>query len=152
MEANIFVLSLFHHLGLRDFYLLSVLHLLLFIIPFDAQIYPNVSSGIPIKLVLLVLQTFLHESWSKFFAKFDVQDSNRCFSVSDLELGVSLGSVFSNWDLVPRVTCSQECHYFLPFQGQRYKMYFFLKVIIWCWYFQFKFNVTQFFSLDFFNF
>ena len=57
-----------------------------------------------------------------------------CFPVPDLELGQSPGRVQRYWvtryqDVVLRDACSQECREFLPFRGQRYKMYFLKEMI-----------------------
>ena len=64
-------------------------------IPSDAQVYPNVTSGLPIKVVLLSLSHLSISlcAISCCLAQFDVRDSDSSFPVPDLELGKCPGGV-----------------------------------------------------------
>lgn len=65
------------------------------VIPSDAQVYPNVTSGLPIKVVLLSLSHLSISlcAISCCLAQLDVRDSDSSFPVPALELGKCPGGV-----------------------------------------------------------
>ena len=80
----------------------------------------NVTSGIPIKLILLSFRHSFMALWliSCFPAQFDVQSSNSISPVPDEKLAMSSCSVQWYWvtNIWSRLICSQEhrFHFFIP--------------------------------------
>ena len=114
-------------LGLQGFLFTLCAVLFSFLIPSDAQVYPNVTSGFPIKVVLLSLSHLSISlcAISCCLAQFDVHDSDSSFPVPDLELGKCPGGI--QWCSATKIwflelLVLRNYYYYLIFSGNRDKI------------------------------